>query len=84
MSTLNREIYEAFQATGIDDAKAKAAAASIYEKEQIATKIDIVELKAELKTDISKIDGKLTVLILLNIAMVLAAIAPHLAKIFLG
>ncbi|MGH8519843.1 MAG: hypothetical protein ACREU9_00055 [Gammaproteobacteria bacterium] len=29
MTTLNKEIYEAFQATGIDDAKAKAAAESV-------------------------------------------------------
>ena len=82
MSTLNREIYEAFQATGIDDAKAKAAAASVYEKEQIATKLDIADLRTDLKTQIASMDGKLTLLIGLNIAMAVTAFGPYLVKLF--
>jgi hypothetical protein len=64
MTTLNKEIYEAFQATGIDDAKAKAAAASIYDKEQIATKLDIAELKAEIQAMLNRQLLTLTVIIL--------------------
>jgi len=75
MSTLNREIYEAFQATGIDDAKAKAAAESVARYD---------ELIHDMNVKLASIDGKLTVLVAINIAMLLAAIGPYLAKIFLG
>ena len=74
MSTLNKEIYEAFQATGIDDAKAKAAAESVARYE---------ELIHDIHVKLASIDGKLTVLVALNLAMLLAAIGPYLAKIFL-
>lgn len=73
MSALNKEIYEAFQATGIDDTKAKAAAESVARYD---------ELIHDVHVKLSSIDGKLTVLIALNIAMVLAAIGPYLTKIF--
>lgn len=37
-----------------------------------------------IKALLASIDGKLTVLVAINIAMLLAAIGPYLAKIFLG
>jgi hypothetical protein len=73
VSTLNKEIYEAFQATGIDDAKAKAAAESVARYH---------ELIQDIHVKLASINGKLTVLIALNIAMVLAAIGPYLSKLF--
>ncbi|MGH8562747.1 MAG: hypothetical protein ACREXW_01150 [Gammaproteobacteria bacterium] len=36
----------------------------------------------DLHVKLASIDGKLTVLVVLNIAMLLAAIGPYLAKIF--
>ncbi len=73
MTTLNKEIYEAFQASGIDDAKAKAAAESVALYDQLIHDIQV---------KLGSIDGKLTVLIALNLAMVLAAIGPYLARLF--
>ena len=73
MSILNKEVYEAFQATGIDDAKAKAAAESVARYE---------ELIHDIHVKLASIDGKLTILIALNIAMVLAAIGPYVSKLF--
>lgn len=73
MTTLNKEIYEAFQATGIDDTKAKAAAESVARYEDLIHDIQI---------KLGSIDGKLSVLIALNIAMVLAAFGPYFARLF--
>jgi hypothetical protein len=78
MTTLNQELYEALKEAGASEDAAKRAAASVYDKEQIATKLDI----AELKTEVARIDGKLTLLIALNVAMALAAVGPYLAKFF--
>lgn len=73
MTTLNKEIYEAFQATGIDDTKAKAAAESVTRYE---------DLVHDIQVKLASIDGKLTILIALNIALTLAAIGPYLAGLF--
>lgn len=73
MTTLNKEIYEAFQATGIDDTKAKAAAESV-------TRYD--DLIASIQIKLGSIDATLKVLVGLNLALVLAAIGPYLAKLF--
>jgi hypothetical protein len=51
MSTIVVEIYEAFIDAGVDETKAKLAAKSILSKsssDDLATKIDIVELKSEM------------------------------------
>lgn len=80
MSAINKEVYEAFQATGIDDAKAKAAAESVARYDDL-----IHEVKTELaniRQELAGTNGKLTILVGLNIAMVLTAMGPHLAKIF--
>ncbi len=66
MTTMNREIYEAFQDAHIDDAKAKAAAESVARYD---------EMVGEIKRELSGINGKLAILIGLNIGLVLAEIA---------
>lgn len=80
MTTLNKEIYVAFQATGIDDAKAKAAAeaGAWYDELIHGVKAELAHIGQEL----AGTNGKLTVLIALKVAMVLAAIGPNLGKLF--
>jgi hypothetical protein len=85
MTTLNQELYEALKEVGASEGTAMRAAASIYDKEQIATKLDI----AELRTEMAEIKGALTLVqwmlgfnLALSLAMALAAIGPYLAKLF--
>lgn len=60
MTTMISELYVALKAAGIDDEIARAAARSVIaieDKEHLATKADIAELKtnlAELKADLTK------------------------------
>ena len=48
MSHIIAEVYDAFRAAGVDDAKARAAAAAIPFSGGLATKPDIAEVKAEI------------------------------------
>lgn len=51
MSTMVTELYQALRAAGVDDTLAKAAAESVLSrdrKEDLATKGDLAELKADL------------------------------------
>lgn len=45
MTTINQELYEALIAAGAPDDMAKRAAATVYDKDQIATKADLSELE---------------------------------------
>ncbi len=53
MSIIVSEVYDALLEAGASEAKAKAAAAAIPVGENLATKEDIAELKAELKAEIA-------------------------------
>ncbi len=51
MTTIVMEIYEALKAAGIDDEVAKAAAKAVIgvqEKEHLATKLDIQQLRTDM------------------------------------
>jgi hypothetical protein len=60
VTTIVMEIYEALKAAGIDDEVAKAAAKAVIgvqEKEHLATKLDIQQLRtdmADLKVELIK------------------------------
>jgi hypothetical protein len=60
MTTLNQELYEALIAAGAPDDLAKRAAATVLSRDdlsQLATKLDIADLRAalaELKSDLIK------------------------------
>ncbi len=94
MTTIVVEIYDALRQAGVDEDGARAAARAVLsaeEKEQLATKADVeglrLAVKADIlvvKADVARIDGKLTILIALNIAMLVAAIGPYVAKLFLA
>ena len=53
MSIIVSEVYDALLEAGASESKAKAAAAAIPVGENLATKEDIAELKAELKAEIA-------------------------------
>ena len=60
MSTMVKEIYEAFKSAGVDDELAAAAAQAVPSAEDLATKGDIAELKgelAELKGEFAELKG---------------------------
>ena len=52
MGIMVSEIYEALIEAGASEAKAKAAAEAIPLAEQLVTKTDLAEVKADLKADI--------------------------------
>ena len=54
MGIMVSEVYEALIDAGASEAKAKAAAEAIPVSEQLATKQDIVALKAELATAVNR------------------------------
>ena len=47
MTTLNQELYEALIAAGAPEDTAKRAAASVYDSTELATKLDIAELRGQ-------------------------------------
>ncbi len=58
MTTIVVEIYEALKKAGVEEDLARSAARAVIgaeEKEKLATKADLAELKAELKVDIAAV-----------------------------
>ena len=55
MSLIVSEVYDALIEAGTSEAKAKAAAGAIPLAEHLATKEDVTEVKAELKTEIAEV-----------------------------
>ena len=59
MGVMVSEIYDALINAGAEEAKARAAAEAVPISDQLATKQDISELKAELKADIAAGEAKM-------------------------
>ena len=79
MTTLVVEIYEALRKAGIEEDLARSAARAVIgaeEKEKLATKADLAELKAELKVDIANVRTEIErmgrVVIMWNVGTVIA------------
>ncbi len=79
MTALVVEIYEALRKAGIEEDLARSAAKvviSAEEKEKLATKADLAELKAELKVDIANVRTEIErmgrVVIMWNVGTVIA------------
>ena len=49
MSTMNTELYDALISANAPEAKARKAAMSVLGQDQVATKADIAEIKAEIR-----------------------------------
>ena len=57
MTTLNIELLDALKKAGVDDETARAAAKAVLgieAKEQLATKADLAELKAEIQAMLNR------------------------------
>jgi hypothetical protein len=52
MSVIVSEVYDALLSAGAPEAQARAAAGAIPIQDNVATRQDLAELKAELKTEI--------------------------------
>jgi hypothetical protein len=79
MTTLVVEIYETLKKAGIEEDLARSAARAVIgaeEKEKLATKADLAELKAELKVDIANVRTEIErmgrVVIMWNVGTVIA------------
>lgn len=78
-----QELVNKLRAAGFPQEQADAVVRAITEAQsELGTKADLRELEQRLRAEMASIDGKLTVLIGLNIAMALAVIGPYLAKFF--
>ena len=59
MSAIIKEVYDAFRSAGVSDELATAAAQAVPSRDEMATKRDIAELRAELKGDIANLRAEL-------------------------
>ncbi len=62
MSHIVAEVHDAFRAAGVDDERARAAAAAIPFGGDLVTKRDLAEVKAELKAGIAEVKADIKVL----------------------
>ncbi len=69
------EVYEALIEAGASEAKAKAAAEATPASEQLATKQDLVEVKASLEVSIAALEAKVR-----RAGIAIAALAVLLKK----
>ena len=70
------DLYQLFRRIpDVTDDEAKAAADSIAQADEMATKNDLLNLKAELRADIHLLETKLTRLIFSSAAVIIAAVS---------
>ena len=62
MSLIVAEVYDAFRAAGVDDARARAAAAAIPFGGELVTKADLAEVAAAVKAEIAEVKADIKVL----------------------
>jgi hypothetical protein len=80
MTTMVSELYTALKAAGVDDDIARAAARSVIaieDKEQLATKADLAELKAEMLKAIADLSARM-VTVLVAMTAIFSAISALL------
>ena len=58
---MNVAVYDAFKSAGVDEAKARAAAQSVAipERDELATKSDLADLRAEIKAELAEMQFRL-------------------------
>jgi hypothetical protein len=59
MTTINQELYEALKEAGASEDAAKRAAASIYDKDQIATKTDVAEMRMAIEARLARLESNI-------------------------
>ena len=74
MGAIVKEVYDAFRSAGVSDALATAAAQAIPVGEELATKSDLRELRAETSRDLKALEIRMTVKFFAAVAMTVTGI----------
>ncbi len=80
MTTLNIELLDALKKAGVDDETARAAAKAVLgieAKEQLATKADLAELKAEIQAMLNR-----QLQVMMGVMVALTGIFAAIVKLF--
>ena len=80
MTTLNIELLDALKKAGVDDETARAAAKAVLgieAKEQLATKADLAELKAEIQAMLNR-----QLQVMMGMMVALTGIFAAIVKLF--
>ncbi len=80
MTTLNIELLDALKKAGVDDETARAAAKAVLgieAKEQLATKADLAELKAEIQAMLNR-----QLRVMMGMMIALTGIFAAIVKLF--
>lgn len=80
MTTLNIELLDALKKAGVDDETARAAAKAVLgieAKEQLATKADLAELKAEIQAMLNR-----QLQVMMGMMIALTGIFAAIVKLF--
>ena len=67
-------LYNALTKLGLNHDEAKEAVADVASSKEVATKTDIVELKAETKADLANLETRLTNRIYMVAGVIIAAV----------
>jgi hypothetical protein len=57
MTTINQELYEALKEAGASEDAAKRAAASVYDKDQLATKTDFAKMRTAIEARLARLES---------------------------
>ena len=74
MSAVVKEVYDAFRSAGVSDERATLAARAIPVSDELATKSDIRELRAETRSELKALELRMTVKIFAAVGMAIAGI----------
>ena len=74
MSAIVKEVYDAFRSAGVSDEQATAAAQTIPLTDELATKADLREVRAEIRADMKDLELRMTVKFYSALAVAVAGI----------
>lgn len=75
MSMMNTELYDALLSVNVPEMKARKAAESILSHDQVVTKTDLAEFRAEVKAELLVLKWMVGVNMTLTMGLILHAIA---------
>ena len=75
MSMMNTELYDALLSVNVPEMKARKAAESILSQDQVVTKTDLAEFRAEVKAELLVLKWMVGVNMTLTMGLILHAIA---------
>jgi hypothetical protein len=57
MTTINQKLYEALKEAGASEDAAKRASASVYDKDQLATKNSLAEMRTAIEARLARLES---------------------------